>query len=181
MKNLFYTHILYRFSLLCGLWLCIAAGWAQSVCPTTPDFMDLQAPCVTCNYGTTSDPFENTGIVDGRHTLITRQGTDPKTGGQLPLLPPGENSVIRLGNYCVGAGAGFAGDGEAEAITYRFIVEDDAAILLLKFAVVLQDPGDPPFFQPRFMVRVLDGNGHLVEDCAEYDVSAGAGISGFQT
>lgn len=171
MKNR--NRILYRFFLLCGLWLCMAVGWAQSVCPTTPDFMDLQASCVTCNYGTTSNPFQNTGIVNGRHTLITQQGIDPKTGGQLPLLPPGESAVIRLGNERTGA--------EAEAITYRFIVENDAAILLLKFAVVLEDPGHPAIDQPRFVVRVLDGNGHLVEDCAEYDVSAGAGIPGFQT
>lgn len=163
----------FRFFLLCGLWLCMAAGWAQSVCPTTPDFMDLHGSCVTCNYGTTRDPFQNTGIVNGRHTIITQQGSDPKTGGQLPLLPPGESSVIRLGNECIGA--------EAEAITYRFVVEDDAAILLLKFAVVLEDPDHPTIYQPRFVVRVLDGSGNLVDDCAEYDVSAGAGIPGFQT
>lgn len=163
----------YRFLLLCSLWLCMAVGWAQSVCPTTPDFLDLHGPCVTCNYGTTRDPFQNTGIVNGRHTLITQQGSDPKTGGQLPLLPPGESSVIRLGNERIGA--------EAEAITYRFIVENDAAILLLKFAVVLEDPDHPTIYQPRFVVRVLDGSGNLVDDCAEYDVSAGAGIPGFQT
>lgn len=171
--NVSYAHMMHRFFLLCCLWLCMAAGWAQSVCPTTPDFMDLNASCVTCNYGTTSNPFQNTGIVNGRHTLITQQGSDPKTGGQLPLLPTGESSVIRLGNERTG--------GEAEAITYRFIVEDDAAILLLKFAVVLQDPSHPAIDQPRFVVRVLDGGGNLVEDCAEYDVSAGAGIPGFQT
>ena len=163
----------HRFFLLCSLWFCMVAGWAQSVCPTTPDFMDLHGSCVTCNYGTTRNPFQNTGIVNGRHTLITQQGSDPNTGGQLPLLPPGESAVIRLGNERVGA--------EAEAITYRFIVEDDAAILLLKFAVVLEDPNHSAIFQPRFVVRVLDGNGNLVEDCAEYDVSAGAGIPGFQT
>lgn len=162
-----------RFFLLCALWLCVATGWAQNVCPTTPDFMDLNASCVICNYGSTSNPFQNTGVVNGRHTLITQQGSDPKTGGQLPQLPPGESSVIRLGNERTGA--------EAEAITYRFIVENDAAILLLKFAVVLQDPSHPAIDQPRFVVRVLDGNGNLVDDCAEYDVSAGAGIPGFQT
>ena len=169
----FNMHNMYRFFLLCGLLLYMAAGWAQSVCPTTPDFMDLHGSCVTCNYGTTRNPFLNTGVVNGRHTLITQQGTDLKTGGQLPLLPPGENSVIRLGNERIGA--------EAEAITYRFIVEDDAAILLLQFAVVLEDPDHPTIFQPRFVVRVLEGNGNLVEECAEYDVSAGAGIPGFQT
>lgn len=172
-RIIFYIRIIYRFFLLCSVWLCMAAGYAQSVCPSTPDFMDLQGSCVTCNYGTTSNPFQNTGIVNGRHTLITQQGSDPKTGGQLPLLPPGENSVIRLGNECIGA--------EAEAITYRFIVEADAAILLLKFAVVLEDPDHFTIYQPRFVVRVLNGSGNLVEDCAEYDVSAGAGIPGFQT
>ena len=165
--------IAYRFILFCGLWLCMVVGRAQSVCPTTPDFMNLHGSCVTCNYGKTSNPFQNTGVVNGRHTLITHQGSDPNTGGQLPLLPPGESSVIRLGNERTGA--------EAEAITYRFIVDDNAAILLLKFAVVLQDPSHLAIHQPRFVVRVLDGNGQLVEDCAEYAVSAGAGIPGFQT
>ena len=136
-----------------------------------PDFMDLTAPGVTCQYGSTSNPFQWTGIAAGRHTLITGQGADPHTNYQLPFLPSGESQVIRLGNDNVG--------GEAEAITYQFTVNPDYSILLVKFAVVLEDPFHDPSFQPRFVMRVVDNAGHLVSSCSEYDVSASGEIPGF--
>lgn len=150
------------------LGLPLAALFAQC-----PNFTNLNAGGVTCQYGSTNNPFEHTGIASGRHTVITAQGTDPRTGGQLPLLPPGESRVVKLGNENVGA--------EAEAITYQFTVDGDYAILLLKFAVVLEDPGHTAIAQPRFVVRVLDNAGNLVETCAEYDVRASGNIPGFQT
>ena len=106
-----------------------------------PDFMDLHGPNVTCYYSTpttttiidgityyytvSGNPFENTGVVPGRHTLITEQGYDPYTNNNLPLIPPGESSVIRLGNNQTGK--------EAESITYTFTVDPDQAVLLLKW------------------------------------------------
>lgn len=138
-----------------------------------PDFTNLTGAGVTCQYGMFSDPFQYTGIASGRHTVITQQGSDINTGHQLPFLPPGESTVVRLGNEQVGA--------QAEAVTYQFTVNPDYAILLLKFAVVLEDPGHPKPAQPRFVVRVLNSAGQLVETCAEYDVTAAGDIPGFQT
>ena len=106
-----------------------------------PDFTNLNGSNVTCQYGMFEDPFQYTGIASGRHTVISQQGSDPNTGHQLPFLPPGENRVVRLGNEQVGK--------QAEAITYQFTVNPDYAILLLKFAVVLEDPGHPAPAQPR--------------------------------
>lgn len=146
----------------------LAAGYAQC-----PDFTNLTAPGVTCQYGFYSNPFQDTGVVWGRHTVITGQGTDPHTGDQLPLLPQGENAVVKLGNHLVGH--------QAEAITYHFTVDPDYSVLLVKFAVVLQDPGHVVDAQPRFVMRVLDANGQLVSSCAEYDVHAGADIPGFHS
>lgn len=137
-----------------------------------PDFANLSGTGVTCQYGTFSDPFQYTGIATDRHTVITQQGSDANTGHQLPFLPPGESAVVRLGNERVGS--------EAEAVTYRFTVNPDYAILLLKFAVVFEEPGHPSPAQPRFVVRVLDGNDYAVEACAEYDVTAAGDIPGFQ-
>jgi len=111
--------------------------------------------------------------VPGRHTLITEQGTDPNTGNALHFLPAGESRVIKLGNEQVGK--------EAEALSYRFTVDVNNTMLLLKFAVVLEDPGHQQIAQPRFVVRVTDSEGNLIEACADYDVSAGADIPGFQT
>lgn len=141
--------------------------------PQCPVFTNLTGPDVTCQYGDFQNPFQNTGIALGRHTVLTQQGGDPNTGYQLPFLPPDESAVVKLGNEQVGK--------QAEAITYQFTVNPDYAILLLKFAVVFEDPGHPAPDQPRFVVRVLNSAGQLVETCAEYDVTAAGDISGFQS
>ena len=155
---------------LLTLLLLLCCGILSAQCP---DFTNLAGSGVTCQYGSFNDPFQYTGVASGRHTIITQQGGDPYTGYQLPFLPSGENAVVKLGNEQVGA--------EAEAITYQFTVNPDYAILLLKFAVVLEDPGHPAPAQPRFVVRVLNNAEQLVETCAEYDVTAAGDIPGFQT
>lgn len=156
--------------LVAALWLLCGFCTAQAQCP---DFTDLNASNVECQYGTFGDPFSHTGLVPERHSVITEQGTDPRTNNQLPLLPSGESRVIKLGNEMVG--------GEAEAITYTFQVDAEHSILSLKFAVVFQDPNHPFVSQPRFIVRVLNEEGDLTESCAEYDVTASADITDFRT
>lgn len=146
----------------------IAAGRAQC-----PDFTDLNGPGVTCQYGNYYNPFQFQGIAVNRHTVITQQGADPNTDYHLPFLPPDENAVIRLGNSNTGA--------EAEAITYQFTVDPDNPLLLVKFAVVMEDPDHGFPNQPRFVMRVVDAAGNLVNSCAEYDVHAGADIPGFNS
>ncbi|MDR1755853.1 MAG: hypothetical protein LBR65_02700 [Culturomica sp.] len=149
----------------------LAAG-GQSVSPTVPDFTDITAPWVEATTGTYENPFRYTGVAAGRHTVITAQGADLYTGGNLALLPPGESRVVRLGNEFRGR--------EAESVSYRFVVDVKKSVLLLKFAVVMQNPNHARINQPRFVVRILDKNGYLVESCAEYDVYAGPGIEGFK-
>ena len=140
---------------------------------STLNFMDLNSSFVTAYHGTFKNPFLNVGVVNGRHTLITTQGLDPNTGNRLSMIPPGDSISIRLGNQGIGA--------EAEAITYEFEVSAEQSLLLVKFAVVLQDPGHSRAVQPRFVVRILNKNNELVDPCAEYDISASAGIPGFQS
>ncbi len=150
---------------------------SYTVYPSCPDFTDITASHVVANYGTTSNPltspYVNTGIIDGRHTIITEPGTDPNTGNVLQMILPGETQVVKLGNSNVGY--------EAEALTYHFIVDKELSILQVKFAVVFEDPGHPYEDQPRFRVRVMDKNGDLVGDCSEYDVTAFAGLDGFNS
>ena len=150
-----------------------ASVFAQSVSLSCPDFMDIEASHVVATTGKTSNPFVTKGVVNGRHTLINQQGTDPRTGGSLQLLPPSESQVIKLGNEQVGS--------EAEALTYHFIVDGNRPALLLKFAVVFEDPGHTQVAQPRFVVKITDSKGNMVDACAEYDVSAAANITGFQS
>ena len=155
---------------LLTLLLLLCCGFLFAQCP---DFTNLNGSNVICQYGSFNDPFQYTGIVSGRHTVITQQGGDPYTGYQLPFLPLGESRVVKLGNEQVGS--------EAEAISYDFTVDPDSAILLLKFAVVFEDPNHDVYAQPRFIVRVLNSTGELVESCAEYDVTAANNIPGFNT
>ena len=154
--------------LLTLLWGLLALT-VQAQCP---DFTDLTGSQVTGTYGHIDDSLMAVGIVPGRHTLVTQQGTDPWTGGQLPLLPDGENVVIRLGNEQVG--------GEMESLIYTFTVDPEQPVLLLKYAVILQNPDHELPMQPRFLIRMLDANNNLLNDCMEYDVVATSNIPGFQ-
>lgn len=143
------------------------------ICPTVPDFTDLNQPWVVATYGMTDNPFERRGVINGRHTVLDQQGEDPVVGEKLKFLPQGVNRVVRLGNWEIGA--------EAESVTYHFKVDRERPVLLLNFAVVLEDPDHEYVAQPRFVMRVSDKNGDLVESCTEYDVRAGGDVDGFQT
>lgn len=161
--------------ILCGLLLWSLAIGLRAQCP---DFMDLTSSAVTGYYSTngyhvTSSLIMSVGIMPGRHTLITQQGTDPRTGDQLPLLPDGENAVVKLGNEQVG--------GETESLVYTFTVDPDNSVLLLKYAVVLEDPGHVEMLQPHFLIQMLDANDELISDCMEYNVISSPSIPGFQT
>ncbi|MBO4489057.1 MAG: hypothetical protein J5741_05305 [Bacteroidales bacterium] len=151
----------------------IVLSSALAVYAQCPDFTNLTGAGVTCQYGSVTNPFQHTGLVPGRHSVITQQGTDPNTGGQLPLLPPGESAVVKLGNENVGS--------EAEAITYDITVDADNPILQVNFAVVFQDPSHPYDVQPHFLMRVLNIAGELIDSCAQYNVTAAYGIEGFQS
>lgn len=151
----------------CLLLVVVAEAWGQC-----PDFTDLTAPGVQCLYGYRGNPGENMGIMPGRHAVITCQDTDPHTDGNLLLLPEGESRVVKLGNSETGS--------RAERIVYTFTVDTDYSLLMLKFAVVFEDPGHASIAQPRFSVRVLNDRGTLVEDCAAYDVSANGSLDGFR-
>ncbi len=136
-----------------------------------PDFMDVSASYVDFYTGMTDNPFEDSGINPKRHHLNEEQGYDPHTGNKLKLIPDGESKSIRLGNDSIG--------GESEAIAYHYIVDPDNSLLFVNFAVVMEDPGHEFAFQPRFVIRVTDKNGKLVNDCSVYDVTAAAGLEGF--
>lgn len=137
-----------------------------------PDFMDITASYVECYSGMTDHPFDSLGLSPNRHHLNEEQGYDPRTGDKLKLIPDGEEKSIRLGNNQIG--------GESEAIVYHYIVDPDNSLLFVNFAVVMEDPGHEFAFQPRFVIRVTDKNGKLVNDCSVYDVTAAAGLEGFQ-
>ena len=145
--------------LLASLLLAVlAAGRAQC-----PNFTDLTGPGVTCMYGVYLSPMMNTGLVPGRHTVITQQGMDPYTGYQLPMLPPGESAVVKLGNDL--------GDSQGESIDYQFVVDPDHPILTIKYAVVLKNFGFMGSGCPMFSIYLLDNSGYgglSIYPCGKY-------------
>lgn len=117
------------------------------------------------------------GIIPGRHTIISdTTAYDIKTGGKLKKIPPGYKYSARLGDAVTGA--------LFESLSYTLKVDSTNALLIYKFAVVLQDPlyYHLKFEEPRFGVTIFDQNGDTIPDCANYDVHVSdAKITGFQT
>ncbi len=113
--------------------------------------------------------YYNTGIVPGRHTVITNSTPDPFTCGNVMTLPPGENQCVRLGNGGIGAwgnGVGF----QRDYLEYTFSITPSNALIFYKYAVVLQDPSNDPNnpehpkpIKPRFIVQIKNANGNLID------------------
>jgi len=148
--------------------------YCQSSCPNS----DFESGTLTgwqgqigncCPIGTSPS-----GIVNGRHTIMTGTGTDPKTCDVVRVVAPGGLYSARVGND--------NSNSEAETLSYTITVTPSSSLFIYKYAVVLEDPGHDPIDQPRFQVRVLNGAGQLIDPtCGQYVVVAAVGLAGFQT
>lgn len=133
-------------------WFEFCAGGDQCI-----DYSNLYSCHTLCRYGDVNDPDANQGPVDfgpdsiySRHTIMSDTShRDPRTGYQLRAVPSGYDHSVRLGNWNIG--------GEAESITYDYIVDTNKAdILLLRYAAVLENPDHHPDDQPRFQFSIVD-------------------------
>lgn len=115
---------------------------------------------------------QTVGIVAGRHTIMTGNGTDPNTNNVVPVVCPGSTYSARLGNATAGA--------QAEKLIYSFTVTPQTALFVYRYAVVLQDPGHSPASQPGFAIKVYNQSQQLVT-CGQYNVVASGNIPGFTT
>ena len=113
----------------------------------------------------------NNGIVNGQHTIMTGNGIDPYSCGNVPVVAPGGTFSARLGNDLGGYGA--------ERLRYTFSINPNNTLIIYKYAVILEDPNHPAGDQPRFEAKVLDQNGQIIP-CTYYYVAAGSG-SDFQS
>ena len=145
------------------------------------DYTNLTAGYVTCQYGSYDNPSANTGRVDYGYTSPTSRHTvhndtaerDARTDNRLRTVPMGHEASVRLGNWSSGG----AGQAEAECITYSMTVDlDNADLLLLKYAAVLQDPEHSQRLQPRFRMEVLNQQGELIDACSKADFIANANL-----
>lgn len=137
------------------------------------DLTNLNAPYITCYYGTFSNPYLNIGVMSNRHTVITTDDYDPYTENTLPVIPDCKNYSVRLGNSNTGA--------EAESISVNYQVDTNVSdLLLLQYAIVMEDPGHTPEDQPRFTMEILNSNNQLIDQNCGYEnfiASSGLGWS----
>lgn len=139
------------------------------------------------NIGTRVAYYYNEGIVDGRHTIITESTYDPFTCGNVTTIAPGETQSVRLGNGGIGAW----GNGvrwQRDYLEYTMSVTEANALLVYKYAVVLQDPNSDPGIaphadpiKPRFVVSIMDETDALIDPvCGLYSVTADETVDGFR-
>lgn len=137
------------------------------------DYLDINDN--NCYWGNVLDPSAYQSAMNfgplskkSRHTIHYDQNEyDPRTQNLLKTVPDGELASVRLGNWDINA--------QAEVIEYKYAVDASSArILLLKYAVVLEDPGHKKEEQPRFTLSILkDGKPISDYGCGEADFSAG--------
>lgn len=135
------------------------------------DLSDLTAPNITCTYGFYENPYQHRGVIDygqadmnSRHTVNTVRSRDPIV--PIYTIPEGEDYSVRLGNCHSG--------GHAESISIEYQVDTlESDLLIMRYAVILQDPSHEPEYQPRFTLAILDTDNNLIDSvCAFADFIA---------
>lgn len=170
-------------------------------------FYDLCGPNTLCTYGRYSNPYSNKKTLDyrqkdwdqsyykwsdygyrygvygtypsggtyyrSRHTICFEGETDPRCDNELTTVPEGEKYSMRLGNWY---------NGEGESVTYTHTIDSGyPLILLLKYAVVLQDPSHTSAENPHFTLEILDENNQLLDsECWYADFAADKNATGWK-
>lgn len=113
--------------------------------------------------------------VDSRHTIHWNPDErDPFTNGKLRTVPAGELASVRLGNWNSGA--------EFESVEYNYLVDTtkNSAVLVLKYAVLLEAPNHDSIDQPRFNLEITYNEKPLDEfGCGEAYFAAGYNTKGW--
>lgn len=134
------------------------------------DYADILSLDTYLTWGDYHNPYSDTtynnyrwcGINDyfggtDRHVVIVDTNAyDWRTNYQLKKVPSGYKASVRLGDDNIGA--------KAESIAYEYIVDStEYDMLILKYAVVLQDPDHNITNQPRFTLEILDENNQPID------------------
>ena len=131
--------------------------------------------------------YLNTGIVPGRHTIMSTSTPDPYACDNINTLPPGEPFCARLGNGGIGAW-GNGVEYQVDYLSYSFVVSNANSLLTYKYAIILQDPlRDPnnpkhtPSIRPRFNVYIRDQFDSLIDPtCGKFEVIYDTTLVGFR-
>jgi uncharacterized protein (TIGR02145 family) len=95
------------------------------------------------------------------HSIIYAPGTwDPHTGDSLITVFPGESHSTRLGHD--------VGGSHKSQLKYDIYVDTSKYLFIYRYAVVLEDPGHSPSYQPSFTVQVEDSTGAVIDSTCGY-------------
>ncbi len=109
----------------------------------------------------------------------------------LQIVPEGEQASIRLGNWLDGKDAAavyndcshetnWSGrSGEAERITYKFTVTDESKYLLLRYAIIWENPTGHNDALPSFQIETLSGESgeyHIAGQCYNTQMTVGDAV-----
>lgn len=133
-------------------------------------YSELSAPI---DYGTNEQA--------SRHTVYWKRNEyDPRTQYKLKTIPDGEYASVRIGNW-----EAYEGHAYGDRIEYEYTVDPAKPILILKYAIVLQNPNDPTHQQkdqPYFELAVVDNSGNEINpDCGKVEFYADKNAEGWNS
>jgi len=146
---------------------------AQSSPCFNADFADQSFTNWTAYWGSCcAINTPNVGVTT-QHTIMVGPGIDPVVAGctNLSIVPPG-------GNFSAMVGDGMGTGAQASRLQYNFTITPQSNMIVVSYAVVLEDPGHSVTQQPRFEAQLYDGAGNPLP-CTFYQVAAANGVPGF--
>lgn len=124
------------------------------------------------------DPEDTTIVHPPRHLVIDSVGFYDErtihTAGSPGLLkvPPQHCTSVRLGNWQTGGGM--------ETITYAIQVDTNIFdLLILRYALVAEDPNHADEDQPQFSIDITDSEGNTINSCYYTNFISGAANAGW--
>ena len=144
-------------------------------------FWNLHGEGVTCMVGEQRtqilfNEVEDYGPEDprSRHTVhYDLNERDPRTMNQLRTIPDGQCLSVRLGNWRPWA--------QRESISYRLHIDTNKYdLMILRYAIVEENPSHPLPDQPKFLLSINDTTGQLIDSCYYANFVAGVGSSAWQ-
>lgn len=122
------------------------------------------------------------GIVNRRHAIMSDTSEyDANTGYALRKIPKGYKYSARLGDQIISSDMNPRC--WEQSLRYTMTIDSSNALLIFKFALVLQYANDHNAInEPRFKLTLYDSKGNVLPDCSNYDVfSSNKNIKGFKT
>lgn len=150
-------------------------------CPENSCVNYIDLANADCGFGPSNNTAQTHKRVDygpddvlSLHTVnIDPDETDLRTGNKLRLVPENAMASVRLGNWWSPSTNKTHPDNEGEAeltgasVHYSFTVDSaHSSLLLIRYAMVLENPNHSRDDQPAFRITVTDENGEVIgESC----------------